>query len=108
MPGETICADYVTEYSTDRIEMHTGAITPGQRVLLVDDLIATGGTLCACGTADFTDKHWVAGCTRGLGAACAAVAWLCLIRAAVQSLSGAGRRRWGLPEVERALFACLN
>ena len=46
LPGETIFADYVTEYSTDRIEMHTGAIQAGQRVLLVDDLIATGGTLC--------------------------------------------------------------
>ena len=44
-PGETISADYVTEYSTDRIEMHAGAVLPGQRVLLIDDLIATGGTL---------------------------------------------------------------
>ena len=44
--GETLSADYITEYSTDRIEMHTGAIRPGQRVLLLDDLIATGGTLC--------------------------------------------------------------
>lgn len=35
----------MTEYSTDRIEMHTGAVKPGQRVLLIDDLIATGGTL---------------------------------------------------------------
>ncbi|GAB4821056.1 hypothetical protein N2152v2_008102 [Parachlorella kessleri] len=47
LPGETLSADYITEYSTDRIEMHTGAIKPGQRVLLLDDLIATGGTLCA-------------------------------------------------------------
>ncbi len=43
--GATISADYVTEYSTDRIEMHVGALQPGQRVVLVDDLIATGGTL---------------------------------------------------------------
>lgn len=35
----------MTEYSTDRIEMHAGAVKPGQRVLLIDDLIATGGTL---------------------------------------------------------------
>lgn len=48
--GETISADYVTEYSTDRIEMHTGAVQPGQRVLLIDDLIATGGTLGKRGT----------------------------------------------------------
>eukprot|EP00879_Flechtneria_rotunda_P028341 GHRR01030442.1.p1 GENE.GHRR01030442.1~~GHRR01030442.1.p1 ORF type:complete len:166 (+),score=34.45 GHRR01030442.1:152-649(+) len=47
LPGETISESYITEYSTDRIEMHTGAITAGQRVVLVDDLIATGGTLKA-------------------------------------------------------------
>jgi len=47
LPGETISAEYVTEYSTDKIEMHTGAVQPGQKVLLVDDLIATGGTLGA-------------------------------------------------------------
>lgn len=48
LPGETIHADYITEYSTDRIEMHVGAVKPGQRVVLVDDLVATGGTLCTC------------------------------------------------------------
>lgn len=47
LPGETISAEYITEYSTDKIEMHTGAVKPGQNVLLVDDLIATGGTLGA-------------------------------------------------------------
>ncbi|KAF6261692.1 phosphoribosyltransferase-like protein [Scenedesmus sp. NREL 46B-D3] len=47
LPGETVCESYDTEYSTDKIEMHTGAINAGQRVLLVDDLIATGGTLRA-------------------------------------------------------------
>lgn len=47
LPGETISAEYVTEYSTDKIEMHTGAVKAGQKVLLVDDLIATGGTLGA-------------------------------------------------------------
>ena len=45
--GATISANYVTEYSTDTIEMHEAAIQPGQRVVLVDDLIATGGTLRA-------------------------------------------------------------
>ena len=39
--------DYALEYGTDRIEMHNDAIQPGQRVLLVDDLIATGGTALA-------------------------------------------------------------
>jgi adenine phosphoribosyltransferase len=38
---------YALEYGTDRIEMHNDAIQPGQRVLLVDDLIATGGTALA-------------------------------------------------------------
>ncbi|PSC67491.1 adenine phosphoribosyltransferase [Micractinium conductrix] len=47
LPGETVHADYITEYSTDRIEMHTNAVQAGQRVVLVDDLIATGGTLRA-------------------------------------------------------------
>ncbi|WIA40171.1 hypothetical protein OEZ86_013568 [Tetradesmus obliquus] len=47
LPGETISESYDTEYSTDKIEMHTGAISAGQRVVLVDDLIATGGTLRA-------------------------------------------------------------
>lgn len=44
-PGATVSVEYKTEYSVDKIEMHIGAITEGQRVLLVDDLIATGGTL---------------------------------------------------------------
>ena len=44
LPHETIGKDYELEYGTDRIEMHTDAIAPGERVLLIDDLIATGGT----------------------------------------------------------------
>ncbi|PNH02940.1 Adenine phosphoribosyltransferase 1 [Tetrabaena socialis] len=47
LPGAKITEEYKTEYSTDKIEMHVGAIQEGQRVLLVDDLIATGGTLMA-------------------------------------------------------------
>ncbi len=47
LPGETVGIDYQLEYGTDRIEMHKGALTPGARVLLVDDLIATGGTALA-------------------------------------------------------------
>ncbi|EFJ49190.1 hypothetical protein VOLCADRAFT_104397 [Volvox carteri f. nagariensis] len=47
LPGEKIFEEYKTEYSTDKIEMHLGSILPGQRVVLVDDLIATGGTLAA-------------------------------------------------------------
>jgi adenine phosphoribosyltransferase len=44
LPAETIGHDYELEYGTDRIEIHADSIIPGERVLLVDDLIATGGT----------------------------------------------------------------
>ncbi len=44
LPAETIGHDYALEYGTDRIEIHTDAIAKGEKVLLVDDLIATGGT----------------------------------------------------------------
>ena len=44
LPAETIGHDYDLEYGTDRIEIHTDAISPGEKILLVDDLIATGGT----------------------------------------------------------------
>lgn len=44
LPAETIGHDYQLEYGADRIEIHTDAISKGERVLLVDDLIATGGT----------------------------------------------------------------
>lgn len=47
LPGRAVSIDYALEYGTDRIEMHFDAILPGQRVLLVDDLIATGGTAMA-------------------------------------------------------------
>lgn len=45
--GEVIFEEYVLEYGTDRMEMHVGAVEAGDRALIVDDLIATGGTLCA-------------------------------------------------------------
>lgn len=44
LPGERIGQEYSLEYGVDRLELHVDAITPGERVLLVDDLIATGGT----------------------------------------------------------------
>ncbi|KAG1673946.1 hypothetical protein FOA52_015701 [Chlamydomonas sp. UWO 241] len=47
LPGAIVSQEYITEYSTDKIEMHVGHVKEGQRVLLVDDLIATGGTLGA-------------------------------------------------------------
>ena len=39
---------YALEYGTDTVEMHTDGVDPGQRVLLVDDVLATGGTMAAC------------------------------------------------------------
>jgi adenine phosphoribosyltransferase len=50
LPAATIGHDYALEYGTDRIEIHTDAIEPGEHVLLVDDLIATGGTAVAACT----------------------------------------------------------
>jgi len=44
LPSETIGHDYALEYGSDRVEIHTDAISQGERILLVDDLIATGGT----------------------------------------------------------------
>ncbi len=44
LPAETVGQDYELEYGTDRIEMHVDAVSKGDYVLLVDDLIATGGT----------------------------------------------------------------
>jgi adenine phosphoribosyltransferase len=47
LPYETHRAEYALEYGTDVVEMHTDAVEKGQRVLVVDDLIATGGTCAA-------------------------------------------------------------
>ena len=47
LPAETIGHDYELEYGVDRVEIHTDAISKGERILLVDDLIATGGTALA-------------------------------------------------------------
>ncbi|KAJ0962054.1 hypothetical protein J5N97_029882 [Dioscorea zingiberensis] len=47
LPGEVISEKYDLEYGTDCLEMHIGAVQPEDRALVVDDLIATGGTLCA-------------------------------------------------------------
>ena len=47
LPAEKLSVSYSLEYGTDRVEMHTDAIARGARVLLVDDLLATGGTMKA-------------------------------------------------------------
>jgi adenine phosphoribosyltransferase len=47
LPGQTTQFSYDLEYGTDTIEMQTDAIAPGQRIIVLDDLLATGGTLQA-------------------------------------------------------------
>ena len=47
LPYKTVSAEYALEYGTDVIEMHLDACAPGEKVMLVDDLIATGGTALA-------------------------------------------------------------
>ena len=44
LPGETLERTYALEYGEDRLQMHTGAVEEGEQVLIIDDLIATGGT----------------------------------------------------------------
>jgi len=48
LPFKTISVDYELEYGTNTIEMHTDSILPNERILLIDDLLATGGTINAC------------------------------------------------------------
>ena len=48
LPAETVKWTYDLEYGTDTLEIHKDAIKPGQRVIIVDDLLATGGTANAC------------------------------------------------------------
>ena len=48
LPWKKISMSYGLEYGTDTLEMHTDAIIAGQRVLIVDDVLATGGTMKAC------------------------------------------------------------
>ncbi len=48
LPYRTVQAEYSLEYGTDRIEMHVDAVSAGENVLLVDDVLATGGTMRAC------------------------------------------------------------
>ena len=79
LPYKTISASYELEYGADKLEIHNDALSSGSRVLIVDDLIATGGTIKACGElvgalggnivgvvtlidlVDVRDEGWVAG-----------------------------------------------
>ncbi len=54
LPARTLKASYQLEYGTDSLEIHEDGIVPGDRVLVVDDVIATGGTACAVG--DLVEK----------------------------------------------------
>ena len=47
LPWKTIGEGYQLEYGTDQLEVHSDAVEPGQRVLIVDDVLATGGTAAA-------------------------------------------------------------
>lgn len=48
LPWQTVSAEYSLEYGVDKVEIHRDAVRPGQRVLMIDDLLATGGTMAAC------------------------------------------------------------
>ena len=48
LPADTIAHDYDLEYGRDRLEMHSGVLAAAARVLVVDDVLATGGTAAAC------------------------------------------------------------
>lgn len=48
LPYATVALEYQLEYGNDRLEVHTDAFPPGSRVLLMDDVLATGGTMKAC------------------------------------------------------------
>ena len=59
LPGETLKESYALEYGTAEIEVHTDAFEPGQRVLVIDDVLATGGTAEA--TAQLVERAGAAG-----------------------------------------------
>ena len=61
LPFETHSVQYALEYGQDAVEIHTDAIAPGQRALLVDDLLATGGTLAAAASLIEATGGYVAG-----------------------------------------------
>jgi len=83
LPRETVSVTYALEYGTDEIEIHKDAVARGERVLLVDDLIATGGT--AAGAVELLS---------GLGAEVVAACFI----VDLPDLGGADRiRRLGVP-----------
>lgn len=89
LPAQTLSQDYALEYGTDRLEVHVDAVPPGAKVLLVDDVLATGGTLVAA-----------LGLLRRQGAEVAGAAVLFEMRAL------GGRARWadGTPLLAAAAY----
>ena len=63
LPAATVSVEYALEYGTDKVEMHQDAVQPGQNALIVDDLLATGGTAAA--VAQLVEK--VGGKVAGMG-----------------------------------------
>ena len=63
LPAETVSVEYALEYGTDKLEVHKDAIAPGQNVLILDDVLATGGT--AAGVARLVET--LGGKVAGLG-----------------------------------------
>jgi adenine phosphoribosyltransferase len=63
LPWRTNRVEYVLEYGTDAVEMHADALQPGTKVLLVDDVLATGGTMAAAARLVETAGGIVVGCT---------------------------------------------
>jgi adenine phosphoribosyltransferase len=88
LPAETISIEYELEYGANTLEVHRDAVVPGQRVLVVDDLLATGGTVAA--TLDLV---------RELGGRPVAAAFLIEL----QALGGRSRLQ-GLPVVSLITF----
>ncbi|GAA6090252.1 adenine phosphoribosyltransferase [Tachysurus ichikawai] len=62
LPGPTVCASYTLEYATAEAEIQTDAVQPGQNVLIIDDLLATGGSLNAACELMKKQKSHVLGC----------------------------------------------
>jgi adenine phosphoribosyltransferase len=86
LPSTTVTASYNLEYGSDRLEMHEDGVKKGQRVLIVDDLLATGGTAAAA-----------SGLVKGCGGEVAALAFL------IELVALNGRARLGTDRVHAVL-----
>jgi adenine phosphoribosyltransferase len=87
LPRGTVSREYALEYGTNHLEIHVDAVAPGQRILLVDDVLATGGT-----------AHAAAQLVEELGGVVVATAFLIEIRALAGRETLAGREVFSLLE----------